>query len=585
MLAMSAMILFAASCAKEELSEESQSFYPGVERTISVEAGLPQSGDKAFLSVNDELKVKWDPTDQISINGTALTLDLLSNDATQATFYGTAHAISNGGNDVYWGVYPTSLAPAYSGGIPSQFSASQLKVTFPAIQSVVYGRQALDGYAYMAGYANTESGAARVTMQMRNLGAVLKLHLEPSSTDEGRNTKVEKIELTSSNQDLAGQFVVSDDPDNPTITPGTSTSKTLVVELKTGNNKYIDIARGCDVYVIVPPMTSKNLNLKIYNTDGYYCEKKASSVSMHRAMVYTTNLTDITFTTPSHVISVSPTRKVIFAQGNLRYQASTSTWQIAAHQWDFIGSAPGNITDSASRRRQSDTIDLFGWGTSGWSGGIKAYQPWRCDRNSYMKNGTRVYYYWVNNDSANNLTGNYANADWGIHNNIYNLHTQATDNKGYWRTPTADEWKYALNERTTSSGIRYVKAQIKKSSKYYHGLLILPDDWSTATYSLNGPNDSTTYYSVNTITAANWNNILEPAGCVFLPASMDREFTTVDTNSYGDYWSSTACNRTTAYQLYFGANHNEGGHNGVQAKVAFGRHKGRAVRMVHVVSE
>ena len=581
--AVSTLILTAASCAKQELSEEAQMYYHGVERTIAMEAGLPQSGDKAFL--NTDLKVKWEATDQISINGTPLTVDHLNSDATQATFYGTVRAIESGSNYVYWGLYPTSLAATSTSSVPSQFTASQLTVTFPATQTVVYGQTALKGIAYMAGYATAASSATSISMQMRNLGAVLKLSLKPSATTTVRNTKVERIEFTSSNQDLAGQFVVSNDPSNPTITAGTTTSKTLVVYLKTGSNNYIDIANGSDVYVIVPPMTSKNLKMKVYNTDGYYYERNASSASLLRDMVYTSTLDDITFDTPSHVISVSPTRKVVFAEGNLRYQASTSTWQIAAHQWDFIGNAAGNTTDSILRKNQADTIDLFGWGTSGWNGGIKAYQPWRCDRNSYMINGTREYRYWAGNDSANNLTGSYKNADWGIYNKIYNLHTLTTNAKGYWRTPTAAEWTYALHQRTTSSGIRWAKAQIQVGSTLIGGLLIVPDDWSTATYRLSNTNDTAAYYSANVITAANWTNVLEPAGCVFLPASMDREGTTVDATPYGDYWSSTAYNKNSAYQLYFGDNHELGGQNDVQTNATYGRYKGRAVRMVHVVSE
>ena len=63
--------------------------------------------------------------------------------------------------------------------------------------------------------------------------------------------------------------------------------------------------------------------------------------------------------------SVAANKKVVFAPGNLQYQASSGNWRFAEQQYLYIGNAAGN-TNSGSRSTQSNWIDLFGWGTSGW---------------------------------------------------------------------------------------------------------------------------------------------------------------------------------------------------------------------------
>ena len=61
--------------------------------------------------------------------------------------------------------------------------------------------------------------------------------------------------------------------------------------------------------------------------------------------------------------SVSDSTKVYFSQGNLQYQASTNTWRFAEHQFDIVGFDNKNISE-----KYNGWIDLFGWGTSGYSG-------------------------------------------------------------------------------------------------------------------------------------------------------------------------------------------------------------------------
>ena len=83
---------------------------------------------------------------------------------------------------------------------------------------------------------------------------------------------------------------------------------------------------------------------------------------------------------------VSDSKRVYFSQGNLQFNAvrgthavygSTTekpgTWRFAENQYDYIGDSNKNISQF-----YNGWIDLylFGWGTSGWNSGRKAYQPW-----------------------------------------------------------------------------------------------------------------------------------------------------------------------------------------------------------------
>ena len=67
---------------------------------------------------------------------------------------------------------------------------------------------------------------------------------------------------------------------------------------------------------------------------------------------------------------------------------------------------------------------------------------------------------------------------------------------------------------------------------------MLPDDWTASTYELNNTNSYDAGFATSTITAADWANVLEPNGAVFLPAAGDRTGTSVYFNR-GDYWSSS----------------------------------------------
>ena len=231
------------------------------------------------------------------------------------------------------------------------------------------------------------------------------------------------------------------------------------------------------------------------------------------------------------VFSVSEFKCVNFSPGNLQYQASTDTWKFAENQWDYVGAANSNVSQN-----YTGWIDMFGWGTSGWDCGNTYYQPWNATSswNSNTLFGPPGKY---------DLTGTYANSDWGIYNCISN----GCNTPGLWRTLTSDEWKYLFNTRTTTSGIRWAKAQVAD----INGCLLLPDNWDPSIYTVNSPNSGDSEYSANVIGASEW-TVLEAAGVVFLPAAGYRNGTTVSNlEDQGCYWSSTHNSTGQAYYWSF----------------------------------
>jgi hypothetical protein len=253
------------------------------------------------------------------------------------------------------------------------------------------------------------------------------------------------------------------------------------------------------------------------------------------------------------LFSVSADQQVYFSQGNLQYQASTNTWKFADNQYDYVGSDNSNISST-----YSGWIDLFGWGTSGWNSGNTYYHPWDSNKSSGSTYGPSGQY---------SLTGSYANADWGVYNPISNGGNTANQ----WRTLTQPEWDYVFNTRTTTSGIRYAKANVNN----VNGFILLPDDWSSSTYILSNTNSSGASFSGNTLTASQW-SILEQAGAVFLPAAGYRNGTSVYyVGSIGNYWSASYSSSSNAYSVDF---------SNVALYTSNGnyRYSGQSVRLVRV---
>ena len=210
--------------------------------------------------------------------------------------------------------------------------------------------------------------------------------------------------------------------------------------------------------------------------------------------------------------SVSATKKIRFSKGNLQY---VGTLQFAESQWETFG-------DSQSDNHR----DLFGWGTgdnprktSSNVGDYDTYNEWG---ENPIKNG-----------------GNKANM---------------------WRTLTKEEWVYLFHGRKNAA-ILFGMGSVNG----VNGIIVLPDNWTTpkgisfTASTTEGLYWSDTYYTSssnnylhNAYTQKQWEDIMEPAGAVFLPAAGSRNGTSVSqVGSYGLYWSATECGSSNAYSCCF----------------------------------
>ena len=245
--------------------------------------------------------------------------------------------------------------------------------------------------------------------------------------------------------------------------------------------------------------------------------------------------------------------QVYFSQGNLQYIGSAATpyWKFADNQWDILGTTTGQNSSDQNVDR-----DLFGWGTSGYNHGANSYQPW--------STSTSHSDYYAYGSSTYNLYDQTGQADWG-----YNPISNGGNQTNQWRTLTHAEWDYVFNSRSTNSGIRYAKAKVNDVK----GVILLPDDWSSDTYSLSNTNSSGASYGSNTITASQW-SIMEQVGAVFLPDAGYRLGTMVYNSSSG-YWSAALYGSTNACIVFFGSS--------LGTPVITSRYEGRSVRLVRVV--
>ena len=296
----------------------------------------------------------------------------------------------------------------------------------------------------------------------------------------------------------------------------------------------------------------------------------------------TSSATITFFRTPSSLLpgkfSVSATKKVSFARGNLQYLASRNLWRFAEHQYDMIGNAKGNTTKDLARATQGYWIDYFGWGTSGWAGGdnINAYQPWAYSLTpteygptiAHMPSGVS----WGDNEATKNY-------DWGVYN-----FTSGPD-KGYY-VLTATEWDYLLRYRSNADNLKS-----HGSIFGINGAFLLPDNWDWAEATLAAAVSAAGFTWVAGESCATTKNMImdnaagralwaamEAAGAVFLPATGYLEKGEVKyLGTQARYHTSTAASATHAYTLLW-----EGGAIGISN--GGGRYYGRTIRLAKPVA-
>ncbi|MBQ6726448.1 MAG: hypothetical protein IJQ89_07705 [Bacteroidales bacterium] len=584
LVAMSAIMMMTASCSKEELTLNTSGTHTGVVRYIEATAGMPNNHvNKAFLDIYDNNNVIWENDDVLNINGTNIAAYEVN--GTSARFRGEVRALQNtqGDKDIYWAVYPSTLAENNTSLVPANFQLDGLTVTLPATQnySTVDEKTLIGQYNYMAAYSQVDAGEQNVDFQMRNLGAVLAVTIAPQSGTTLTNSHINKVVFSSENAPMSGTFTVSANSLNPTITGvSDATSDNVAINVSDGQNNYVDIStQPAVVYAVLPPLASKNLTMRIYNTDGYFFEKSTNTATLARNHIYTTSVAINEIKKYDIYYSVSPTKKVLFAPGNLQWSATgggttptthttatgtaAGTWRFAEHQWDFVGGVNKDVKQFADATTDYGTvyangvkcnnklksssyagwIDLFGWGTSGWDNRANDpnsvnFQPW--ETTETIVDATYNYYGYgpSTNNSNPDLTGTYY--DWGLFNDIYNPKTGNIDPHGTWYTFTYEEWNYFMYLREDA-----VNKRAHATVNGVYGMVILPDLWLKPNGIVLNPDpyvfvEGVNYYLDNVFTESQW-AIMEEAGATFLPAAgyLSTAVELYSVMEFGDYHSGS----------------------------------------------
>ena len=287
---------------------------------------------------------------------------------------------------------------------------------------------------------------------------------------------------------------------------------------------------------------------------------------------------------------VSDTQRVYFSQGNLQFNAMqgthavlgekeevAGTWRFSENQYDVIGNNNKNISET-----YDGWIDLFGWGTSGWNSGAKAYQPWSTSQTEtdYKPGGS----------ASNDLTGDFSNADWGVYNAISN----GGNEPNRWRTLTIREWRYLFQHNKWTLAL--IKTADEDSIPCF---FLIPENFTAPTNIgvsvINTNLDltatqmyDTIYHSDNTYTIEQFAS-LEKLGVVALPCGGSRQGVQIYAGGViyddelpchvcrdfkGSYWSSSLPDGYyTTITFTFSENH-------VSSYIDSGRGDGNSIRLV-----
>lgn len=330
------------------------------------------------------------------------------------------------------------------------------------------------------------------------------------------------------------------------------TSSITGMTIKEGSNTYAisGISSASTIYVAINPTSSANL--EITATDGTKTYAKALSGKTYAA----NNGYNVTWRMAEVIsgkFSVSSTKQVYFSKSNLQASKNGTTWDwhFGPNQYARVGNGTANtdITGDGTVS-SSGNIDLFGWSTSATHLGI--------------------------NNSADHKTYSGAFVDWGSAKEVTNCIGTG------WRTLSSNEWSYLLVSR---SGNRFALASINGTRG---GIILLPDDWDTSYYTLNNINDASKSFDTNSINPADWTNILEAHGAVFLPVTGQRNSgTTVNgADEQLHYWSATLTSGTTIsanHLRWMPNNTTPEGNRGLAPATGAGRSNGFSVRLVRDV--
>ncbi len=385
-IAFIAAAIFAASCQKESLQENTATEGSASVFTATIETGASTKTTVERVDGTEVIyKTKWESTDQISINGVTYTAIPDGTDATKATF------AKDSGND------PTGTFKAY---FPATMY-SDSKATLPASYSYADGKYNMPMYAE----------STTTSLSFKNLCGVLAITVK--GTDF---TSVNSIEVSSDTQ-MNGEFTATAEG-VLSFASVTLTDALKKVNLSFASAKSIASDGSATFYIPVPAATHNPLTIKVSDgtTTKTMVTQKSGGVPVARNTVYPIDFYDNSEALPG-VFTVKaetetePAKKVRFSQGNLWYGPRTtgasSTFNFETNQYKISSSW------------DESHVSNFYWSRTANYACLKDYSDYGYTTDILFTNATETT---PNTDfTVNGITG-------------------------VWRTLSQAEWQYLLNK-------------------------------------------------------------------------------------------------------------------------------------------
>lgn len=526
---------------------------------------------------NSTAAFTWSAGDQIAVytgGGYKKSLALDAGGSASATF---AFSEDIDANRADFAIFPANLVfngSSVRSSSAGAHSASGLTVTLPSEYNLSEIQDSKSPVPMIAANAPGDG------LAFKQLGALLRLQLKnlPKQT--------EIITLDFNGKKVQGEFTLTG------VTPGTTALATEAAAagndvVTVNNDVFSSFQEAVIVNIPVPAGTYTDVTVTTWDADNNVINAITTPIKADADWTAARKSTRKQIATLP-VFTADGEKKVVFAPGNLQAVLdeavftkegtgstagtqfwSASAWSFAANQYTAIGNTAANTLSSPAT---DDVVDLFSWIGASATSKLGYVEGWKYGILKIVStSGTSSF--------TGDAKGEDLLFDWG------GCEIDAYP-AGTWRMPSQTDWEAILTRTEPRRSLtRFVRANLTISDSpltTVKGVIVIPDEYThPLATAFTSVNSSSSNFDSNTISSlADWAK-LEKAGCVFLPVTGQRTYSsgnvvTDETTLW--YWSSTSNSGNTqgfAVQIKDG---------GVSVKKQAGRYTGCAVRLIRDVN-
>lgn len=405
------------------------------------------NGAKTYLGGTDNLDVLWSSGDAVYVSngvyGTEYTLT--SGASSMSGSFQCEEGTEVYGNKMY-AFFPES---SYGG-----FINNEPYVRLPLEQEYDEVNKIKDFPMY--GEYTVQEGQSSSNLQFKNLCGVIKIHLQ----QEG--ITISKISITTDHR-VTGLFPVTvREENNETVymAQGEKDVHEATATLDCGSG--VDITDGKDFYIYLPDGDYNVFRVTMTTPQGLKCiyriNGQAVTAQVRRNHVYTLSVPKSILKFEIGLYSVSATKKVYFAPGNVYYNTYTESWGMFQDQTERHVNGASQNDGTTPNTVYDDYIDYFRQG----------YNPvWSLDPGMATTQSGNLTI------TDPNTFG--AGTDWGC----------LFPGEG-WYTLTSAEWLYVILSRTNAANLQGYMDVISEDGIPRRCFVLLPDTCSHSLAELDG---------------------------------------------------------------------------------------------------